>query len=32
MLYEMLAGRKAFQGATDANLIGAILKDDPPIV
>ena len=30
VLYEMLAGRKAFEGKSRAALIGAILKDDPP--
>ena len=30
VLYEMLAGRKAFEGKTSASLIGAILKDEPP--
>src|SRR5262245_53095592 len=29
-LYEMLTGKRAFQGKTEASLIGAILKDDPP--
>ena len=32
VLYEMLAGRKAFEGRTSASLIGAILRDDPPPV
>ena len=32
VLYEMLAGRKAFEGKTGASLIGAILKDQPPPV
>ena len=32
VLYEMLAGRKAFDGKTRASLIGAILKDEPPPV
>ena len=32
VLYEMLAGRKAFEGKTSASLIGAILKDEPPPV
>jgi eukaryotic-like serine/threonine-protein kinase len=30
VLYEMLAGRKAFEGASPADTISAILKDDPP--
>ena len=30
VLYEMLTGRKAFEGRSQASLIGAILKDDPP--
>ena len=30
VLYEMLTGRKAFEGNSHATLIGAILKDDPP--
>jgi eukaryotic-like serine/threonine-protein kinase len=29
VLYEMLTGRKAFEGKTPAGLLGAILKDDP---
>jgi eukaryotic-like serine/threonine-protein kinase len=29
VLYEMLTGRKAFEGKTQAGLIGAILKDTP---
>ncbi len=29
VLFEMATGRKAFQGATQASLIGAILKDTP---
>ncbi len=32
VLFEMLTGRRAFGGKTQANLIGAILKDDPPPV
>src|SRR5262249_50127775 len=32
MLYEMLTGRKAFEGKTRASLLGAILKDEPPPV
>jgi eukaryotic-like serine/threonine-protein kinase len=30
VLFEMLTGRKAFEGRSQASLIGAILKDDPP--
>jgi serine/threonine protein kinase len=30
VLYEMLTGRKAFEGQSQASLIGAILKDTPP--
>ena len=30
ILYEMIAGRKAFKGHSDLSLISAILKDDPP--
>ena len=30
ILYEMLSGKRAFQGATAADTMGAILKDDPP--
>ena len=30
MVYEMATGRKAFEGRSQASLIGAILKDDPP--
>ena len=32
MFYEMLTGRRAFQGKSQASLIGAILKDQPPAV
>lgn len=32
VLYEMMAGRRAFEGRTHASLIGAILKDQPPPV
>ena len=32
VLYEMLTGRKAFQGSSDAGVLSAILKDDPPPV
>ena len=30
IVYEMLSGRRAFQGATPADTMSAILKDDPP--
>ena len=30
VLYEMLTGKKAFEGKSQASLIGAILKDAPP--
>jgi eukaryotic-like serine/threonine-protein kinase len=30
VLYEMATGEKAFQGKSQASLIGSILKDDPP--
>ena len=30
LLYEMVTGTKAFSGESQASLIGAILKDDPP--
>src|SRR5688572_26088557 len=30
VLYEMLTRKKAFEGKSQASLIGAILKDDPP--
>ena len=30
VLYEMVAGRRAFEGDNQASLIGAILKDEPP--
>jgi hypothetical protein len=29
VLYEMLTGRKAFQGKSQVSLIGAILKNNP---
>jgi len=32
VLHEMLTGRKAFTGKTQASLLGAILKDEPPPV
>ena len=32
LLFEMLTGRRAFEGQTRAQLLGAILKDDPPPV
>ena len=30
IVYEMVTGQRAFQGDSQASLIGAILKDDPP--
>jgi eukaryotic-like serine/threonine-protein kinase len=30
ILFEMITGRKAFQGKTQVSLISAILKDEPP--
>ena len=30
LLYEMVTGRKAFQGGSQASVIGAILHQDPP--
>jgi eukaryotic-like serine/threonine-protein kinase len=32
VLYEMATGRKAFGGTSNASLIGAILKEEPPSV
>ena len=32
VLYEMVTGKKAFTGKSQASLIGAILKDDPPSI
>jgi eukaryotic-like serine/threonine-protein kinase len=32
MLFEMITGRRAFSGRTQASLIGAILRDQPPPV
>ncbi len=32
VLYEMLTGKKAFEGKSQASLIGAILKDSPPAI
>jgi Tol biopolymer transport system component len=32
LLYELVTGRKAFDGKSQAALLGAILKDDPPPV
>ncbi len=32
VLYEMATGQKAFTGKSQASLIGAILRDDPPSV
>jgi serine/threonine-protein kinase len=30
VVYEMATGKRAFEGKTQASVIGAILKDDPP--
>ncbi len=30
VVYEMVTGRRAFEGKSQASLIGAILKDEPP--
>ena len=30
VLYEMVTGRKAFEGKSQASLIGSILRDEPP--
>src|SRR3984893_14858682 len=30
VVYEMATGRRAFEGKSQASVIGAILKDDPP--
>ncbi len=32
LLFEMLSGRRAFEGKTRASLLGSILKDEPPAV
>ena len=32
VLYEMLTGRRAFEGKSQASLISAIMKDDPPVM
>jgi serine/threonine-protein kinase len=32
VLYEMVTGRRAFEGRTPASVIGAILKEEPPPV
>ncbi|MBL8292986.1 MAG: serine/threonine-protein kinase, partial [Bryobacterales bacterium] len=32
MLYEMLAGRQAFQGASTPAVLGAVLREEPPPV
>jgi eukaryotic-like serine/threonine-protein kinase len=32
VLYEMATGQKAFQGKSQASLIGSILKDEPPSI
>jgi serine/threonine-protein kinase len=30
VLYELLSGRRAFEGATSAQVVSAVLRDDPP--
>jgi serine/threonine protein kinase/Tol biopolymer transport system component len=32
VVYEMATGKKAFEGNSQASIIGAILKDDPPLI
>ena len=32
MLFEMVTARKAFEGQSQASLISAIMKDNPPLV
>jgi len=32
VLYEVLTGRRAFEGKSQASLVSAILKDDPPVM
>jgi eukaryotic-like serine/threonine-protein kinase len=32
MMFEMLTGRRAFEGEDDASMISAVLKGDPPPV
>src|SRR5207253_4723012 len=32
VLYEMLTGKKAFEGKSQASLIGAIMHGDPPLI
>jgi len=32
VVYEMATGKKAFEGQSQASVIGAILKDDPPLI
>jgi serine/threonine protein kinase/Tol biopolymer transport system component len=32
VVYEMVTGKKAFEATTQASLIAAILKDDPPLL
>jgi serine/threonine protein kinase len=32
VVYEMLTGRRAFEGKSQASLISAIMKDDPPVM
>ncbi len=32
VVYEMATGKKCFEGRSQASVIGAILKDDPPLI
>ena len=32
VIYEMATGRKAFSGTSQASLISAIMKNDPPAI
>jgi serine/threonine protein kinase len=32
VIYEMVVGRRAFNGSSQASLIGAIIKDEPPSI
>src|ERR1700752_534208 len=32
VVYEMATGKRAFEGKTQASVIGAVLRDDPPLV
>ena len=32
LLYEMVTGRKAFDGASQASLISSIMKEEPPLI